>query len=187
MLASVCAFRKIVRLYRMKCRFFRQLLFVAGILALLTACTAQPAGPTGPGLALIADADSVPVGQSFRVSLQAENIGGLIAAEAHLSFDPKTLEVVAVQEGDFVRPDFVVQNAFDNAAGTVDYAVAQINRPAAEGSGVLLTIEFRAKAAGTTHIRFRSIPAVPTGALLADSDGNAISIVLDEAIVKIAP
>lgn len=171
----------------MKFRFFRQLLLVVGMLVLLAACATQSVEQTGPGLLLIADVDSVAIGQSFRVSLQAERIGGLIAAEAHLSFDPQILEVVAMQEGDFVSPDFVIQNAFDNTAGTIDYAVAQINRPAAEGSGVLLTVEFRAKAAGTTHIRFRSTPAVPSGALLADADGAAIAVILSDLVMKIAP
>ena len=157
--------------------------FVSGLLlVLLAACNAS-----SPALNLVSDTNMAKVGESFRVTLQAEQISGLTAAEAHLAFDPALLEVVAIQDGDFLQPDFVVQNVFDNSAGTIDYAVAQLDRPAADGSGALLVVEFRAKAAGETTIRFRSTPAASAGALLADADGGAIQVSLGEASLEIAP
>lgn len=165
--------------------FLRVAKFVSGLLLaliLLAAC-----GPSGPALSLVSDKGTVKVGDSFRITLQAEQISGLTAAEAHLAFDPALLEVVAVQDGDFLQPDFVVQNVFDNSAGTIDYAVAQLDRPAAEGNGAVMVVEFRAKMVGDTLIRFRSTPAASAGALLADADGRAIQVSLGEASININP
>ena len=165
------------------CRRLPHFSLVAGLLTLLlSSCTSEPA------LNLTSSsAASVRVGQSLTITLQAENVSNLTAAEAHLSFDPAVLEVVALQPGDFLQPDFIVQNVFDNTAGTIDYAVAQIGQPAAQGSGALLVIEFRVRAAGDSPIRFRATPAATLGALLADSDGNAIPVVLGELIVRTVP
>jgi hypothetical protein len=156
---------------------------VAGLLTLLLAsCTSEPA------LSLkSSSAASVRVGQSLTITLQAEQVDNLTAAEAHLFFDPAVLEVVALQPGDFLQPDFIVQNVFDNTAGTIDYAVAQLGQPAAQGSGSVLVIEFRARAAGDSPVRFRTTPAAPLGALLADSDGNAIAVALGELTVRVVP
>lgn len=165
--------------------FSRVAKFVSGLLLtliLLAAC-----GPSGPTLSLVSDKSAAKVGDSFRITLRAEQISGLTAAEAHLAFDPALLEVVAVRDGDFLQPDFVVQNVFDNSEGTIDYAVAQLDRPAAEGSGAVMVVEFRAKAAGDAMIRFRSTPAASAGALLADADGSAIQVSLGEASINISP
>ena len=96
------------------------------------------------------------------------------------------LEVTELIDGGFIQPDFVVQNTFDNAAGTVDYAVAQINRPPANGDGTLFEIVFRAKTPGQSTIRFREMPAAPTGAILADPAGIAIQVSLTEGDVSIS-
>lgn len=159
------------------------LVLLAGLLVLflLPACTTEPA------LTLTPDSASVKVGQPLTITLQAENVSGLTAAEAHLAFDPAVLEVVSIQHGGFLQPDFVVQNVFDNTAGTIDYAVAQLNRPVADGSGALLVIEFRAKAGGDASIRFRSTPAATEGALLADAEGSPIQVSLGESNVSVAP
>jgi hypothetical protein len=165
-------------------RFFGFWLVLVGLLVLffLPACTT-----TEPALRLTPDSSSAKVGQLLTITLQAENVSGLIAAEAHLAFDPTILEVVSIQHGSFLQPDFVVQNVFDNTAGTIDYAVAQLNRSAAEGSGALLVIEFRAKAGGDASIGFRSTPAATEGALLADADGSPIQVSLGESNVSVAP
>lgn len=155
------------------------MLWLVGLL--LISCT------PGPALNLTTDSNSVQAGQSFTVTLQAENVTGLTAFEAHLAFDPAFLEVVSIQNGSFLQADFVVQNTFDNAAGTIDYAAAQLNHPAAEGSGTLLLIEFRAKSAGTSSVRFRVTPAAAQGALLANVDGNAIQVNLGETNVSVVP
>jgi hypothetical protein len=130
---------------------------------------------------------STNVGQSFTVTLQANKINDLMAFEVHMGFDPAMLEVVFIEPAGFLQPDFIVQNTFDNAAGTLDYAAAQLGHPAVQGSGDLLKITFRARADGTATIDFRATPAAPDGALLADIDGLSIPVSLGKVTVRISP
>lgn len=114
------------------------------------------------------------VNDRVNLSVKVDNIVSLTAIELHLSFDPNILEVLEVTNGGFVAADFVAQNVFDNAAGTIDYAVAQMNRDAAQGNGTLLNIAFRAKANGSSTLTLRGTQAAPSGLLLSDQNGMAI-------------
>jgi LysM repeat protein len=117
---------------------------------------------------------SAQVNDNVNLSIKVDNIANLTAIELHLSFNPSVLEVLQVTNGSFVVADFTAQNTFDNAAGTIDYAVAQMNRPAVQGSGALLNIAFRAKANGNSTVALRATQAVPSGLLLSDMNGMAI-------------
>ena len=163
---------------------FLCLMWLLPFVFVLLACA--PA-PVEPALILGMEASSVGVGESIQMVVRAENVRNLTAFEAHLAFDPAMLEVVQVQAGELLRPDFVVQDVFDNAAGTLDYAMAQIGEPAGQEQGILLVITFRARAAGQTLVDFRSTPAAPQGAVLADSNGQAIPVTLLGAELRIDP
>ena len=151
------------------------------VLILGTSCS-----PSGPVIKIEPSVSSIQVADTVRVSAQVENIADLVAYEVHLSFDANVLEVAELIDGDFIKPDFVIQNTFDNAAGTIDYAVAQINRPPANGNGTLFEIILRAKTEGQSPIRFRETQAVPTGALLSDSNGMPIQFVLRDGNVRVS-
>lgn len=146
------------------------------ILSSLLLCTS--CGNSGTALAVEPVAPSIMVNETVSVPVNITGVVNLIAIEIHLSFDPNKLEVVEVTNGSFLQADFVVQNTFDNAAGTVDYAIAQISQPPVSGNGMLLTIVFRAKAPGKASISFRETNAAPEGALLSDPDGKAIQVSL---------
>jgi LysM repeat protein len=128
----------------------------------------------GPVVRVDPAATSAKVNDTVNVSIKIDNIANLTAMELHLSFTPSVLEVVSVTNGGFVAADFTAQNVFDNTAGTIDYAVAQMNRAAAQGSGTFLTIAFRAKANGSSVVNLRATQAAPTGLLLSDANGLAI-------------
>jgi LysM repeat protein len=117
---------------------------------------------------------SAQVNDTFDLSIRVDNIANLAAFELHLSFDPSVLKVTDVSNSGFVAADFTAQNTFDNTAGTIDYAVAQMNRAPAQGSGALLNIAFSAKANGSSSVTLRATQAVPSGLLLSDSNGMAI-------------
>ncbi|MBI5965616.1 MAG: hypothetical protein HY863_19235 [Chloroflexi bacterium] len=153
---------------------------VLSVLLLGTSCA-----PSGPAIMVDVSASAARVGDTVTIPIKVENIADLTAVEVHLSFGPGVLEVVQLNDGGFIQVDFAVQNTFDNTAGTIDYAVAQINRPPSNGSGVLFEIVFRAKAAGESLVSFREMPAVPTGALLSDSNGTAILATLTEGKVSV--
>lgn len=149
------------------------------VLGLVAACS-----PKGPTISIEADSP-VKMNEELRAAVRAGNITDLTAVEVHLSFDPAVLEVLRLEEGDLVKADFTVQNIFDNTAGTIDYAVAQINRPPASGSGVLFEIIFRARGTGQSPIRFHGVSAAPEGLLLADSQGMAIPVTFNDGNVTV--
>ena len=128
---------------------------------------------------------SVRVGDTVQTLLTVENIADLTAFESHLSFDANALEVLELTNGGFLKADYVVQSTFDNVAGTIDYALAQISQPPAHGSGTLLIVILRAKAPGEASVRFRETPAAPEGALFSDSNGMAIQISLIDGMINI--
>ena len=146
---------------------------ILAVLILGTTCA-----PSGPIIKVEPSVSSLQVNNTALVPVKVENIANLIAFEAHLSFDPNVLEVIQLNNGDFITADFIVQNTFDNTAGTIDYAVAQINRPPANGNGVLFEMVFRAKAHGQSPIRFRETQAAPAGVLLSNPNGTAIQVSL---------
>lgn len=134
--------------------------------------------PAGPVITIEPSVSSLQINNTTRASVKVENIADLTAFEVHLAFDANALEVIQLNDGGFIKADFVIQNTFDNAAGTIDYAVAQIDHPPVNGSGTLFEIVFRAKAQGQSPIRFRETQAAPAGALFSDSNGMAIQVSL---------
>jgi len=128
-------------------------------------------------------------GEEGMLHVRVENVAQLVGAEVHLTFDPVLLEVVdadpasegaQVSHGDFLSPDFVVQNVADPAAGTVDYAIVCIPvSKAVSGSGVLTHVAFRALAEGETRVTIRS-------ALLADAQSQPIAVEIDSSVVAIS-
>lgn len=158
-------------------------LFIAVIAALALVGTAFAQG--GTVVKVDPASSTAAVNDMVTVSIKVDNVANLTAAELHLSFDKNVLEVAQLANGGFVVADFTAQNVFDNNAGTIDYAVAQINRPPAAGSGALLNITFRAKANGTSSVAFRGIPAAPTGVILADQNGAAIPATLAPGTVTV--
>ena len=128
------------------------------------------------------------VGDVTTVDIRVQNVTELAGAAVHLTFDPAVLEVVdadssvdgvQITHGDFLRPDFIVQNAADGAAGTVDYAIACMSLDnAVSGDGVLARITFRGLARGETTIDMQ-------GVLLADKDGQPIEVETDSSRVVV--
>jgi len=124
-------------------------------------------------------------GEEIKTAITIQNASDLTAFEIHLSFDVQKLEVVEVINGRFIAADFIAENAFDNASGEIDYAIAQINRQPASGSGVLFEVIFRVRTQGDSVIGFRGTPAAPKGILLSDLNGMEIQVSSAEANVSI--
>lgn len=155
---------------------FRGRIVRAGLLAILILGTS--CAPSPPVVAVEPSMSSLPVNETSSIFITVENINGLTAFEVHLSFDADALEVIELKDGGFIRADFIVQNTFDNAVGTVDYAVAQIDHPPANGKGTLFEIVFQPKSEGKAYIQFRATQAATPGALFSDANGMAIQVSL---------
>lgn len=104
----------------------------------------------------------VPAGETATLLVSVAEVQNLYGIEIHLRFDPAVVQVadadtstdgVQVAAGDFLSADFVAQNLADNQAGTIDYAVTQINPSEPKsGSGTLLAIQFQGVGAGRASL-----------------------------------
>jgi len=121
-------------------------------------------------------------GDTGTLQVRVKDVARLAGAEVHLTFDPALAEVVdadpetegaQISHGDFLSPDFVVQNVADQSTGVIDYAITcmPLDR-AVSGSGVLASITFHTLAEGETEIAIRSV-------LLSDAQGHSIPVEIE--------
>jgi hypothetical protein len=98
----------------------------------------------------------------------------LRGVEVHLTFDPAIVEVVSVTPSAalFDGTLQIGQNQFDNAVGTIDFAVAQSNgTPVFNATdAAIATITWRGLASGQTTV------AVAANTLMSDPEGYAITV-----------
>ncbi|MBL8155271.1 MAG: hypothetical protein JNM70_13890 [Anaerolineae bacterium] len=126
-------------------------LLLAGLLGIVPAVGAQAAVQ----FALTPSAPALDVNATFTTTVQVQTNGQAVdGAEIHLDFDPAMLEVISVVPGAALGVA-ILPPSFDNAVGSIDYAAGTFS-PFPTATFDLLTITFRAKAAGTSAIR---IPA----------------------------
>jgi hypothetical protein len=157
----------------------------------------SPSPPATPSPAVIKidpAAAVIRAGGIVSVSIRIEDVSDLVGAEVHLSFDPEIVGVIdadanaagiQIADGDLLVADFVAQNAVDNDAGTIDYAIAQLANAPLSATGALAVIQFRGKQAGVSLIAFRSVPAAPNGAILADRNGEEIVADLESGSIEV--
>jgi len=157
-------------------RFITVLLICLGIATWVAGTVAAQEGTL---ISLSPETLSLSPGDTGTLKIRVENIAQLAGAELHLTFNAALLEIVdadpeiegvQIAHGDFLSPDFVVQNIADPAAGTIDYTITCMPLDkAASGSGVLARITFNTLAEGETEVKIRST-------LLADVQGQSIPV-----------
>ena len=116
-------------------------------------------------------------GETASVDVRINDVTDLFGVDIKVSYDPDYVEVVdadsvmpgyQIQPGDY--PDvsqsqgLVQANKVETASGTISYTAVRI-RPAAPqtGSGVIASIEFRGKAAGTSPVNLVANPSFELG------------------------
>jgi hypothetical protein len=160
------------------------------IVAVLAALwTAWPAAASAPVVSLGNGILEVPVGQTAPLPVSVADVQDLYGVEIHLRFDPAVVQVadadssapgVQIALGDFLSADFVAQNRADNQAGTIDFAVTQLNPSEAKsGSGTLLTIGFQGIGAGQAS-RLEVLDKV-----LTTRDGEVIPATVASAEIRV--
>lgn len=136
-------------------------LFLIALLLILNCSLAYIAVPVvaeeADQLQLVAAQKEVVIGEEWTVTLMAQTATPIYGLESRLGFDATTLEVVVLNQGDFLSPHtestFVLQDLIDDTAGTIQYAAMLKNpAPPAQGQGIALSITFRAKQTGTSRI-----------------------------------
>jgi len=149
-----------------------------------------PAAAAGPTVAFSPSPLESPAGQTVPLAIRIADVQGLYGFEMQLKFDPAVVEVVDADPnavgvqllpGDFLALDMLVRNQADNSAGTAEFVLTQINPSEAKsGTGVLLTIYLRGKAAGQGS----AVEIVK--AQFATRDGEAIDVALGDGVVRVA-
>jgi len=141
-----------------------------------------------PSLAFAPDTVEAGGGESFTVDLTAGAVTDLFGAAVAVLYDPALLTCDSVKAGAFLRgvSDTVIAAAHtDSLLGEASIGLTRV-RPAAgrDGSGVLATLYFRARAAGTSALTVRE-----SDLALRDPDGadmvNLDELVLDAGTVII--
>jgi len=97
-------------------------------------------------------------GQVETLDIVLENAQDVYGIDVRASFDPAVVEVVdadpsrdgiQIIPGSFLKPDFMVRNVADNAAGTLQYVLTQVNpSQPVTGTGVVCSVQFRGKLLG---------------------------------------
>lgn len=118
------------------------------------------------------------LGNEIPVEVWIEDVTNLYGAEVRLAFDAARVAVidanpslpgVQVQpRSDLLSPDLIIRNEANNEAGTVWYAVTQMNpSEPVSGTGVLFSFSLETLAGGSAVVTI-------TEQILADPDANQI-------------
>ena len=168
------------------------LTIIAFLLGIILAT--QPPGrgfAQGTTVILIQPSSSnINVEDTVTVDIRIEDVTDLYGVDVRLSFDHTLLEVqdadsnpangIQIQKSAFPDPDCVIKNEADNDAGTIWYAVTQLNpTEPANGSGVTASVTFKGLADGIS-------PAAFTYQKLAKRDGESITATTQDGEVEVA-
>ena len=125
----------------------RALLGMGVSLGLILACvvfvTPALASPD-VDMSIVPASQSVMVNDTFTVDIQLSGSDPVRGASAYIDFDATKLEVQSITPGTAL--DTVLQNAFDNGAGHIDYSAGKLSGTLPTGTFTLATIEFEALA-----------------------------------------
>jgi general secretion pathway protein D len=155
--------------------------------------TSQPASPHStvpdnqpvPRLAFLKMEPSnpeVPVGGKSFVTISVENAQNISSLDLNLSFDPRILKLLDVQEGGFMtqdgRPSTLVPR-IENETGKFNATLNRLaDAPGVSGTGRLLLLVFQGTGPGVSPISFgqANILDASKSALPASSSGTQITV-----------
>ncbi|MCY4404157.1 MAG: leucine-rich repeat domain-containing protein [Candidatus Poribacteria bacterium] len=119
--------------------------------------TEYTVAPPGVGISFSATETNLLAGDTLTLDLNAENITDLAGWQTDITFDPNVLEAVEVTEGDFLKSEggntFFQGGTIDNVTGNIlTIFSTRISENGSSGTGALLSVTFKAKAAGETQV-----------------------------------
>lgn len=135
------------------------------------------------------DSIQVPQGTTIDLAVEVIEIQDLYAFDISLTFDPTVIQVVdadpdldgiQVNYGMFLDPGFVLRNEVDNQAGTIRFALTQLNPSQPKsGSGVLIVIRLEGGQVGA------QTSLTLTHAELVERDGSDIPTTMNSGEVEV--
>jgi hypothetical protein len=130
-------------------------------------------------------------GSTAELHILVEDVTDLYGFEFEITFDPTVLEVVdadparegvQIRPGDFLSPDWELENTVDNEGGTIAYALSQRSpSEPVSGDGILTVITWRGKAVGTSPITLAHVLLAAPGGVEVPANAE------DGRIVVVAP
>lgn len=153
----------------------RRTLCIAVLVFLIWAPSGISAGAQGTVVVRVAPTVvTIPVNGTSDVAVEVVDVEGLYGFDLVLTFDPAVVEVVdanpnrpgvQVSFGTFLDPGLSARDTADNAAGTVRYAMTQLNpSEPKDGTGSLIVVTLRGKVTGTSRLVLSSVTLVNRGA-----------------------
>lgn len=114
--------------------------------------------------------NEVKVGDTFNVTVNAATGAALRGLPLEMLFSSAQLEVMSISEGGFLKQgdastSFV--QAVNAVAGRINVGLMRNEGEGASGEGALLTIQFKAKAAGSAQLSFTSVRPMSAAGLIA--------------------
>jgi hypothetical protein len=153
--------------------------FMLGLLASPAFLDMGQAEPLAGTVSLDPPDAETSIGLSTSVDVRSDGASNIYGAQFAIAFDAAHILVVdadanpgngvQISTGSCPAPDFVATNAADNTAGTIDYAVTQLNPTLACNGGVIATIDLECRDVIGTF------PVTITESILSDPDGTPIS------------
>lgn len=134
--------------------------------ALLSIGMAPALGAAPATVRLVLSSSQVQIGDTVVAEVWIEGAQNLCGAEIHLNFNAARLQVedsnattpgVQIQMGNLFSKPFPAEKAADNAAGTIDFASAQLGCDGTNQPGVLAKFAIRGIAEGAASIAFMSV------------------------------
>lgn len=130
----------------------------------LTPPPASTAAPSGPPVSLnvVAPTSAQAVGSTFQVSVMLGNGRDIYSVPLQMQFNPKVLELVNVDSGNFLGSDgqAVALVHRDDGNGLVTISSSRPpNVPGVSGQGSLCTLTFKAVAAGDSNLALVKVGA----------------------------
>ena len=110
-----------------------------------------------PGVTYTLSNSPINAGDTFTLDIGARNVIDLADWQFDISFNPTVLEVLEVNEGDFMKQDggstYFQKGTIDNTAGKIEgLSSAILTDTGVNGTGVLLSVTFKAKTEVETQV-----------------------------------
>ncbi|MXV76942.1 T9SS type A sorting domain-containing protein, partial [Candidatus Poribacteria bacterium] len=119
-----------------------------------------------PGVAWSLSHSPIQVGDTFTLDLSARNVLNLAEWQFDISFDPTALEVLEVNERDFMKQNggtFFQKGSIDNTAGKIKgFSSSILGSNGANGTGVILSLTLKAKTDGDTQVALQNFQLLTT-------------------------
>jgi general secretion pathway protein D len=150
--------------------------------------TAEPGGapalaiPSGVSRALLSGPSLVNIGDPFTVDVLVDEVHNLYSAPLFVDYNPQLLEFVRTEEGDFLKQGgqaTIFTSSANPAAGKIIIGNKRsVAGSGASGSGKLLHLVFKAKAAGTASLRLDRLN-------FRDPNGNRLPVTVAGITVEV--